>query len=446
MRGRAVVVAVVVAGVVAGAGAARPDRSDQAPTGELLDTIVVQFSNATPVSSKMTLQRPIAYTLVVSGSGTQASSGGTVQCDAVYCISADTGQPFSRRVLTFRKESVSSFISLPFIAGKTDGDIPYDASHTYTAKIARDLDQAGKLLVRSENAYYGACREPGVTCSGSFTVKIYGPAAEEKEEDEHAFRFSAWASHPAKIRNPFGQSATWTISALSAPTRRLQVRYVEPDWEGSTAGRSSFAALSVGKTQLRRSGPAVVLRLDVTVAESYLLPKGAAKGLPTCAKGAKGAVVLIDDDRLVAGGEQKRGQTRDELHISVPSCPFLSHRITNADSLQHDPFVGGRKGSPRGGQWADVTVGANAAPVPETSEPVKTAAEALALVEKVVRAAADECEITSWRISVSGVRGLWKVTAAVTMAGKAQTALWNIVGRTLVARNAVAQEIGRRCQ
>jgi hypothetical protein len=94
-----------------------------------------------------------------------------------------------------------------------------------------------------------------------------------------------------------------------------------------------------------------------------------------------------------------------------------------------------------------VTLGANAAPHDDTTgKQVKTAAQALALVERWIRAASDECEITAWRINVSGLPGLWKISVTVTMAGKSRLAVFSIAGNKLAARNAVAAEILDRCQ
>ena len=149
---------------------------------QLIDTFTVPYASIDDVSSSVSLKPGVDYTLEVSGTGRQAHPDGSAECDALYCIASDTGQPYTRDMLTFSTDG-GDMGGLAQVGGKTDGDIPYDPGHTYSVPMKPDFEQVtGKLRVDSHGPG-AACGKDGLTCEGDFTVKIYGPGTAGGDSD-----------------------------------------------------------------------------------------------------------------------------------------------------------------------------------------------------------------------------------------------------------------------
>ena len=181
--------------------------------------------------------------------------------------------------------------------------------------------------------------------------------------DDVDFRYSAGARHPKNIRSPArtpdGYYTGWYVSTSSLGGRVVYAGYVpagELNWGAS-------ATFKVTGKQLRTSGPAKVLRITLVLTKlTSAVGNGRLEELPKCPLGTRATVVLIDDKRLIPGGDADLGQTRDQVLLSIADarCDYFEHKYTNADSHSHTPFVGGTKGSGgpggRGGQSANVII------------------------------------------------------------------------------------------
>jgi hypothetical protein len=181
--------------------------------------------------------------------------------------------------------------------------------------------------------------------------------------DDVKFHYTAGARHPKNIRGPVrtpdGYYTGWYVSTSSLGGRIVYAGYVpagELNWGAS-------ATFKVTGKQLRTSGPAKVLRLTLVLTKlTSAASNSPVEELPKCPLGTRATVVLIDDNRLIPGGDADLGQTRDQVLLSIADarCDYLEHKYTNADSHSHTPFVGGTKGSGgpggRGGQSASVTI------------------------------------------------------------------------------------------
>lgn len=164
--------AVVVSAVIASAPAAAPAPGG----GTLLETLVVPFGHAKGqvFTTKTTLQANAVYTIVVSGTASlkYASASKPDVLDAVHYF---TDQPKPAEPLRLQKAGGSSHATLSQWAGKEYGGLPYRSDHIYTVVLSRDRSVTGRLQVFSDQGYTGNCAHSGVSCSGEFTVKLFGP-------------------------------------------------------------------------------------------------------------------------------------------------------------------------------------------------------------------------------------------------------------------------------
>ncbi len=163
-------------------------------------------------------------------------------------------------------------------------------------------------------------------------------------------RFNFAGFHPGRILAPTGRRALdrWTLKGGNGVD---MFRPVLSYYEGATKQdpshtRGSIVDLEVTGAELRTSGSVKVAQLDVVV-DSAVKKSIGIDFMLRCREGSRGSIVVVDDNRLLPGGESELGQTRDQVVVHLPACPYYSHTYSNADSLAHEPFVGGDHGGQR---------------------------------------------------------------------------------------------------
>jgi hypothetical protein len=351
-------------------GTATAAGSAQLPAGAIRGAgppIKVSNTNPKPVFSAA-LKSSHSYKIVVRGTVSDWPVGSEYPqvregegVDALYCYAQwRCPKPELWRQLRVNSSGLDEF------AGKA-GKIRYSASHVYTVIVS---GVAGKLTLVSSDAQSSPDGN-----SGAYTVEItdLGPSSGCRKpsavsrapkrnavggEEACEFRFASGARHPKNIRSPLGRHQGWA-SGAGSQGKIVDITYLDG---GDIADWGIHAEFKVVGEHLRMSGPAKVLKLDLELTKLRAPLETDTNHVPKCREGMKGTVVLIDDNRLLPGGEADRGQTRDEVIVKVSSarCDYLEHTYTNADSHSHTPFVGGTQGSGgpggRGGQWVNVRI------------------------------------------------------------------------------------------
>jgi hypothetical protein len=221
--------------------------------------------------------------------------------------------------------------------------------------------QAGKGEVNDGVGFDVANPSSTATWTGSGDATCEGDCGSANV----AFKFAAKASHPSNIASPFGRHNGWIVSAASIGPKYVYSRYAEDFLGAQTV--DVVIDFRVVRTQLRenKAAQAKVLTLSLVATKvEYPSASNYAKSpkITACQVGAPATMVVTDDKRLVSGGSEERGQTRDEVVVTAGNarCSFLDTTYTNADSSSVTPFVGGPKGSGtgngQGGQWAIVDI------------------------------------------------------------------------------------------
>lgn len=193
MRIALVVIATVFAVLVGGASAT--PKADV-----LLDTLVIPYGATGWTPSKVDFDPGITYRYVVSGTGKRTHDVITGDCrsapsgqpcvyaeDAFYCHDSayDRRCPRLTQNLVARPlgcTACSRILAFPPLPR-------YGASHEYTF-TRKDSGKDIRLEFGSFAGQDSRCDDAGVTCSGEYTIRIYGPAEMESKQQSVKFLFT----------------------------------------------------------------------------------------------------------------------------------------------------------------------------------------------------------------------------------------------------------------
>ena len=143
---------------------------------EAIGQVAVNGRAQSTALSEVYLKRGVKYRLEVSGTSTVSLESQSSQYDALYCFASTSdqcSQPFPESGAFSiglqagqdapPTESLAEFADAPYPA--------FSAGHTYSVDLTPVV--AGRLYLM---AWPGSSPDDGVTRSGSFTVKIFGPS------------------------------------------------------------------------------------------------------------------------------------------------------------------------------------------------------------------------------------------------------------------------------
>jgi hypothetical protein len=175
------------------------------------------------------------------------------------------------------------------------------------------------------------------------STAVYHYTASSSAPTLESYRFSAAATHPARVRAPTGRKTKrgWRVDAANsvAMARPTMSYYETESTTDPTHGRHVQIRMKVTGTSVLTSGAVKVAKINVTVIEAF--NTRSIDKIVRCAEGSRGSIALIDDHRLLPGADH--GQTRDKVIVNLPACPYFSHTYSNADSHTHDPYDGGQR-------------------------------------------------------------------------------------------------------